>query len=188
MEVKEKDLIKLCNSLIESGVQIRVFGLNYKPYYEDIIITDENVVRNGFINTKSGIAIDCRAIAANRLKVRTLTGFSRLFTKIEGEDTYRVNLVKDNKWVKILPKDYDNIAPGMLLIMKANPLQNIKETNLGMILDVINMDPEESISGSTLGLKVINESLSEVNYEVNLDDLDNPDPNIYILDRVLKIK
>lgn len=168
--VKSKDLVRVCNSLIKAGLKIKVFGLAYPPYQEDIVFTDEKVNRTGFICTDSKVALDCHG-AASKLKVRTLTGHTRFLTHKE-RDEYELNILPDNSWVCINPIDQDDISQGMLLVHN--------NRNLGMIIDLADSEEKNSI-----WITVVDENLNTVSYEIDLDK-SRDEMEFMVLDKIIR--
>lgn len=46
-------VVERVNQLLKEGRKMRVFGLPYPPYHEDIVFTDTNVNRQGWLCTNS---------------------------------------------------------------------------------------------------------------------------------------
>lgn len=136
------------NQLIQEGKKIKVFGLPYPPYQEDIVFTDEKVNRQDWICTNSKVTLSASA-CATKIKIHTITGWCTLFKYVE-----------NGKWVDTISEDgqyvgmqvTDDICPGMLL----GAFDTDKLINLGMILDVT--DNEE---GTLRTVTSINRDFSE---------------------------
>lgn len=136
------------NQLISEGKKIKVFGLPYPPYQEDIVFTDTKVNRQGWLCTNSKVTLSVAA-CATKIKIHTITGWSNLF-KYMGNGRYVDTISEDGKYIGMFITE--DICPGMLL----GAFDTDKLINLGMILDVT--DNEE---GTLRTVTSINRDFSE---------------------------
>lgn len=134
-EVKVTDILEIVNDLIEKGKKIKVFGLPYPPYQEDIVFTDEKVTRRGYICTDRGLTLDISGVAT-KLKIHTITGWSPLF-KYKKNGIYELLISDDDRFI-ILDVDGDDICPGMLLAHRSYGCYGSYMVNEGMIAKVEN--------------------------------------------------
>ena len=116
------------NQLINEGKKIKVFGLPYPPYQEDIVFTDEKVNRQGWLCTNSKVTLSASA-CATKIKIHTITGWCNLFQYVEN-GKYVDTISEDGQYIDM--QVMDEICPGMLLgVAHADT-----HTNIGMILNV----------------------------------------------------
>ena len=114
--------------LINEGKKIKVFGLPYPPYQEDIVFTDEKVNRQGWLCTNSKVTLSASA-CATKIKIHTITGWCNLFQYVEN-GKYVDTISEDGQYIDM--QVMDDICPGMLLgVAHADT-----HTNIGMILNV----------------------------------------------------
>ncbi len=121
-------IVNRVNQLLQDGKKLRVFGLPFPPYYDNLVFTDEKINRTGWLCTSSKIALsvsDC----ATKIKIRTITGWCYLFQYVEN-GKYVDTISEDGQYIGM--QVMDDICPGMLLgVAHADT-----HTNLGMILNV----------------------------------------------------
>lgn len=135
-EVKVTDILGIVNDLIQGGKKIKVFGLPFPPYKEDIVFTDEKVTRRGYICTDSGLTLDISGVAT-KLKIHTITGWSPIF-KYKSNGVYESLISDDNRFV-VLDVDGEDICPGMLLARRVYYCYGSYMVNYGMIAKVENV-------------------------------------------------
>ena len=135
-EVKVTDILGIVNDLIQGGKKIKVFGLPFPPYKEDIVFTDEKVTRGGYICTDSGLTLDISGVAT-KLKIHTITGWSPIF-KYKSNGVYEFLISDDNRFI-LLEVDGDDICPGMLLAHRSYGCYGSYMGNEGMIAKVENV-------------------------------------------------
>lgn len=121
------------NQLINEGKKIKVFGLPYPPYQEDIVFTDEKVNRQGWLCTNSKVTLSAQA-CATKIKIHTITGWCNLFQYVEN-GKYVDTISEDGQYIGM--QVMDDICPGMLLGVNGTQGNLI---NLGMILNVEDND------------------------------------------------
>ena len=164
-------VVERVNQLLKEGRKMRVFGLPYPPYHEDIVFTDTNVNRQGWLWTNSKVALSVSA-SATKIKIHTITGLSNLFRYVDNgkwEDT----ISKDGKYIKL--DIMDNIGPGMLLGFS----DGTNSANLGIIDDVFDyLDELEKLSNRDI--VVINKEFNTKTYSFTKDP-----SNFFIYDRIL---
>lgn len=164
-------VVERVNQLLKEGRKMRVFGLPYPPYHEDIVFTDTNVNRQGWLCTNSKVALSVSA-SATKIKIHTITGWCNLFRYVDNgkwEDT----ISKDGKYIKL--DIMDNICQGMLLGFSYGT--NI--ANLGIIDDVFDyLDELEKLSNRDI--VVINKEFNTKTYSFTKDP-----SNFFIYDRIL---
>lgn len=135
-EVKVTDILGIVNDLIKEGKKIKVFGLPFPPYMEDIVFTDEKVTRRGYICTDSDLVLDIYGVAT-KLKIHTITGWSPIF-KYKSNGVYEFLISDDNRFV-VLDVDGEDICPGMLLARRSYTCSGLYIVNDGMISKVENV-------------------------------------------------
>lgn len=129
------------NQLINEGKKIKVFGLPYPPYQEDIIFTDDRVNRQGWLCTNSKVTLSAQA-CATKIKIHTITGWCNLFQYVEN-GKYVDTISEDGQYIGM--QVMDDICPGMLLgVTNGNT-----STNLGMIINVED-DEENNLRAITI--------------------------------------
>lgn len=150
-EVGYREVVGIINDLILKGKKIRVFGLPYPPYKEDIVFTDTRVVHKHYLKTDTGIALDVLGVAT-KLKIHTLTGWSPIFEKGNGSGIYKLLLSDDNRFVT-LKVDDESICPGMLLARMSYkngmPVMN-NEGVISEIEDLVNENDGSDIRKITI--------------------------------------
>lgn len=122
------------NQLVNGGKKLKVFGLPYPPYQEDLVFTDEKVNRQGWLCTNSKVTLSASA-CATKIKIHTITGWCNLFKYVE-KGKYIDTISEDGNYVGM--QVVDDICPGMLL----GAPDGEKSINLGMITDVIDNEDE----------------------------------------------
>lgn len=135
-EVKVTDILGIVNDLIKEGKKIKVFGLPFPPYKEDIVFTDEKVTRKNYICTDSGLVLDIYGVAT-KLKIHTITGWSPIFRRKQ-KGMYEFLISDDNRFV-VLDVDGEDICPGMLLVRGSYTCSGLYVFNEGMISKVENV-------------------------------------------------
>lgn len=164
-------VVKRVNQLLEEGRKMKVFGLPYPPYCEDIVFTDTNVNRQGWIYTNSKVALSVVA-SATKIKIHTITGWCNLFKYVDNgkwEDT----ISQDGKYIKL--DVMDNICQGMLLGFS----DGVNLVNLGVIDDVFDyMDELEKLSNREI--VVINKEFNNKTYSFNREP-----SQFFVYDRIL---
>lgn len=156
------------NQLINNGKKIKVFGLPYPPYKEDIVFTDEKVNRQGWLCTNSKVILSVSA-CASKIKIHTITGWCNLFKYIE-----------NGKWVDTLSEDegyvgmyiQDDICPGMLLGVTCQKFM----ANIGMIINV-----EDDEENNVRSITIVGENFSEKIYHFSLKEA----TNYFVFDKVM---
>lgn len=129
------------NQLINEGKKIKVFGLPYPPYQEDVIFTDDRVNRQGWLCTNSKVTLSAQA-CATKIKIHTITGWCNLFQYVEN-GKYVDTISEDGQYIGM--QVMDDICPGMLLgVINGNT-----STNLGMIINVED-DEENNLRAITI--------------------------------------
>ena len=164
-------VVKRVNQLLEEGRKMKVFGLPYPPYCEDIVFADTNVNRQGWICTNSKVALSVVA-SATKIKIHTITGWCNLFKYVDNgkwEDT----ISQDGKYIKL--DVMDNICQGMLLGFS----DGVNLVNLGVIDDVFDyMDELEKLSNREI--VVINKEFNNKTYSFNREP-----SQFFVYDRIL---
>lgn len=164
-------VVKRVNQLLEEGRKMKVFGLPYPPYCEDIVFTDTNVNRQGWICTHSKVVLSVVA-SATKIKIHTITGWCNLFKYVDNgkwEDT----ISQDGKYIKL--DVMDNICQGMLLGFS----DGVNLVNLGVIDDVFDyMDELEKLSNREI--VVINKEFNNKTYSFNREP-----SQFFVYDRIL---
>lgn len=164
-------VVKRVNQLLEEGRKMKVFGLPYPPYCEDIVFTDTNVNRQGGICTNSKVVLSVVA-SATKIKIHTITGWCNLFKYVDNgkwEDT----ISQDGKYIKL--DVMDNICQGMLLGFS----DGVNLVNLGVIDDVFDyMDELEKLSNREI--VVINKEFNNKTYSFNREP-----SQFFVYDRIL---
>lgn len=127
-------VVNRVNQLINEGKKLKVFGLPYPPYQEDLVFTDERINRQGWLCTDSKVTLSASA-CATKIKIHTITGWCNLFQYVEN-GKYIDTLSEDGNYVGM--QVMDDICPGMLL----GESQEDKLINLGMIIDVMDDEAE----------------------------------------------
>lgn len=161
-------VVERVNQLLKEGRKMRVFGLPYPPYHEDIVFTDTNVNRQGWLCTNSKVALSVSA-SATKIKIHTITGWCNLFQYIEN-GKYIDTISEDGNYVGM--QVMDDICPGMLL----GESQEDKLINLGMIIDVVD-DEDEAIRTVT----VVGTDFLERNYH----SLAKEPSNYFVFDKIM---
>ena len=54
-------VVNRVNQLINEGKKLKVFGLPYPPYQEDLVFTDERINRQGWLCTNSKVTLSASA-------------------------------------------------------------------------------------------------------------------------------
>ena len=129
-------IVNRVNELIKMGRKIRVFGLPYPPYQEELVFTDEKINRSGWLCTDSKITLSASACASH-IKIRTITGWCSLFRYLDNgqwEDT----LDKTGHYVNM--KVTEDICPGMIFGMLDK--ESNLPINLGPIIDIEDCEDE----------------------------------------------
>lgn len=164
-------VVKRVNQLLEEGRKMKVFGLPYPPYCEDIVFNATNVNRQGWICTNSKVALSVVA-SATKIKIHTITGWCNLFKYVDNgkwEDT----ISQDGKYIKL--DVMDNICQGMLLGFS----DGVNLVNLGVIDDVFDyMDELEKLSNREI--VVINKEFNNKTYSFNREP-----SQFFVYDRIL---
>lgn len=153
-------VVERVNQLIKEGKKLKVFGLPYPPYNEDIVFTDTNVNRQGWICTNSKVALSVLA-SATKIKIHTITGWCNLFKYVDNgkwEDT----ISKDGKYIKL--DVMDDICPGMLLGF----FDGLNLVNIGVIYDVFDYRDELEKLGNR-DILVINNEFNTKTYSFTKD-------------------
>ena len=164
-------VVKRVNQLLEEGRKMKVFGLPYPPYCEDIVFTDTNVNRQGWICTNSKVVLSVVA-SATKIKIHTITGWCNLF-KYADNGKWEDTISKDGKYIKL--DVMDDICPGMLLGFSDGT--NI--ANLGIIYDVFDyLDELEKLSNRDI--VVINKEFNNKTYSFNREP-----SQFFVYDRIL---
>ena len=161
-------VVERVNQLLKEGRKMRVFGLPYPPYQEDIVFTDTNVNRQGWLCTNSKVALSVSA-SATKIKIHTITGWCNLFQSIEN-GKYIDTISEDGNYVGM--QVMDDICPGMLL----GESQEDKLINLGMIIDVV--DDED---GAIRTVTVVGTDFLERNYH----SLAKEPSNYFVFDKIM---
>ena len=161
-------VVERVNQLLKEGRKMRVFGLPYPPYHEDIVFTDTNVNRQGWLCTNSKVALSVSA-SATKIKIHTITGWCNLFQYIEN-GKYIDTISEDGNYVGM--QVMDDICPGMLL----GESQEDKLINLGMIIDVV--DDED---GAIRTVTVVGTDFLERNYH----SLAKEPSNYFVFDKIM---
>lgn len=161
-------VVERVNQLLKEGRKMRVFGLPYPPYHEDIVFTDTNVNRQGWLCTTSKVALSVSA-SATKIKIHTITGWCNLFQYIEN-GKYIDTISEDGNYVGM--QVMDDICPGMLL----GESQEDKLINLGMIIDVV--DDED---GAIRTVTVVGTDFLERNYH----SLAKEPSNYFVFDKIM---
>lgn len=156
------------NQLINNGKKIKVFGLPYPPYKEDIVFTDEKVNRQGWLCTNSKVTLSVSA-CASKIKIHTITGWCNLFQYVEN-GKYVDTISEDGQYIDM--QVMDDICPGMLLgVAHADT-----HTNIGMILNV-----EDDEENNVRSITIVGENFSEKIYHFSLKEA----TNYFVFDKVM---
>lgn len=135
-------VVNRVNQLINEGKKLKVFGLPYPPYQEDLVFTDERINRQGWLCTNSKVTLSASA-CATKIKIHTITGWYNLFKYVEN-GKYVDTISEDGKYVGMGVTE--DICPGMLL----GAFDTDKLINLGMISDVVNNEEETLCTVTTI--------------------------------------
>lgn len=159
-------IVNRVNQLLQDGKKLRVFGLPFPPYYDDLVFTDEKINRTGWLCTSSKIALSVSA-CATKIKIRTITGWCYLFKYVENGE-YIDTMSEDGKYIHM--SITDDICHGMLLGVKDDD----RVYNIGMIVDILD---DENIRK----IVTTNVHLNEVSNYFRI----NEETNYFVLDRII---